>query len=72
MLDMTPSNPTSPLSRRQALKRTFVGSLVAGGFTAFEKTEANAPPLAHEPAPFVPENDYPYFGFEPESPPSTD
>ena len=54
---------SSPLSRRDALRRTLLASLGVSILPA-AATET-AKPLV-EPG-FVPENDYPFFGYEPNS-----
>ncbi|MFZ4765018.1 MAG: hypothetical protein ACOYMN_08685 [Roseimicrobium sp.] len=56
---------TNTLTRREALLSAIKGT-VAASIAAPLMTNASEPPPAHEPE-FVPENDYPFFGYEPES-----
>lgn len=58
------SEPTT-LSRREALLSALKGS-VALAVAAPLITSAEVPAPVPEPE-FVPENDYPYFGYEPDS-----
>jgi len=52
--------PREILSRREALRRTVTGGLLAAlGLPVGGEA-------AHMEEPFVPENDYPHFGYEPE------
>lgn len=50
--------PHSKLSLREALRRAVLALCAA---TAVPRTEA----MPEAPQPFVPENDYPFFGAEP-------
>ena len=56
---------SNTLSRRDALLSAIKGTVVATLAAPFI-TNAAEPPLPPE-AEFVPENDYPFFGYEPES-----
>jgi hypothetical protein len=50
-------------SRRAALRRAVMTGLVLSSLPALAD-EAAAPTATVEPA-FIPENDYPYFGYDP-------
>jgi hypothetical protein len=58
--------PAMTVSRRAALRRVVATGLALGSLPALAG-ESAAQPAAAEPE-FVPENDYPYFGYEPDSP----
>jgi hypothetical protein len=55
--------PAGPISRRAALQRAVAGGLGLAGLSAGAADEATPARSASEN--FVPENDYPYFGFDP-------
>lgn len=55
----------NPITRRDALLGTLKGAVVAALATPF-LAAAEMPPSMPEQQ-FVPENDYPFFGYEPES-----
>ena len=57
--------PGEILSRRDALRRVVVTGLVLGGMPAL--ANESAAQVGTAAADFVPENDYPYFGYEPDS-----
>jgi len=60
------NNESNTLTRREALLNALKGT-VAAALTVPCIVAASEPPLpSHEPE-FVPENDYPFFGPEPES-----
>lgn len=64
---MKTTTPTeSPLTRREALRRTLFGGLAAGAAAALPAAEAAPLPATQAEAPFVPENDYPFFGYDPD------
>ena len=57
----------NPLTRREALLGTLKGAVAAALALPVVAESASAP--AFDPKrEFVPENDYPFFGYEPESP----
>jgi hypothetical protein len=60
------NNETNNITRREALFSAIQGTLVASLAVApvFASAEVSAPWPEPE---FVPENDYPYFGYEPDS-----
>ena len=60
----TVSAPTS-LTRRDALRAAMAAGVGLAAKSA-RAAEAVTPPAAREAGRFVPENDYPYFGYEPE------
>jgi hypothetical protein len=59
---MNHSNQTSTLSRREALKRTLLGSVVVCSVSSVGHSKATTVPSAEPHQPFIPENDYPFFG----------
>jgi hypothetical protein len=67
---MTNSNPmkTEPthLTRREALLNALKGTVAAAAATPIIVKAASEPSAQAETA-FVPENDYPFFGSEPDS-----
>lgn len=59
-------NTDASMTRREALLGTLKGALAASLAVPFITTAAEtAPPPDPE---FVPENDYPFFGYEPDAP----
>lgn len=56
-------NTESPVTRREALKTVVAASLVVAVVPGAAAGSTGARPPAEE---YVIENDYPYFGFEPE------
>jgi hypothetical protein len=61
--DDSSTDPTPALSRRAALRRVVTGSL---GLVAVPAAVAQAGEASPgEAVGFVPENDYPFFGYEP-------
>lgn len=60
----TPASAPDPaLSRRDAMRRALLG-LAAGAATSLPISADAALSAAESPEPFVPENEYPYFGPE--------
>ncbi len=56
---------SNTLTRREALLCALQGTVAASLAVPLTSTGAE-PPAVHEPE-FMPENDYPYFGWEPEA-----
>ena len=62
MKEKNESSTPAPLSRRAVLRRAVAAGLVASGFPAVAEEVERA---AKADPGFVPENDYPYFGYQP-------
>ncbi len=62
---MNSHNDSSSLSRRDALKRVFCGTLAASTFPHVLAREESSPRQSSEAAEFKPDNDYPFFGCKP-------
>jgi hypothetical protein len=61
------SSPSPSLSRREALFNVLKGTVVSTVVAPIVvQAEPITPALALDPE-FVPENDYPFFGFEPQT-----
>jgi len=54
------------LSRREALLNALKGAVTAAVAAPLVVQAAPATPVVEPQAEFVPENDYPFFGYEPE------
>ncbi len=65
---MNPMNPKheTHLTRREALLNALKGTVAAAVATPII-VQAAPEPSAETAATFVPENDYPFFGYEPDS-----
>jgi hypothetical protein len=58
------NNESNTLTRREALLNALKGT-VAAALSVPLITKASEPPLASREPEFVPENDYPFFGYHP-------
>ena len=60
-------NANSTITRRDVLKRVVVGSLAVATSAPLVAAETSLKSSLVEVAEFIPENDYPYFGWHPDT-----
>ncbi len=60
-----PNETPAALSRRNAIARVLAGGLAAAALPIALRSAATALPVIKPE--FVPENDYPFFGYEPDA-----